>query len=97
MHEMHVAAGMMRRRGRIDRSGSGRLPRAEHFFDLLEHGIAREIADHDEKRVRGRIIVAIEFRELFVAIGFDLRFGGSDDGVRMLAEEDMPQALGGEE
>ena len=50
---MHAAAAHVRGgAGEICGGGLRRFPVAENLFDLLEHRVAREIADDDQQRVR---------------------------------------------
>ena len=63
------------------------------FSICVEHRVAREIADDDQQRVRGRIILRVELLELLALVGGDLFFGGRNHGVGMLAENHAAEAL----
>ena len=66
--------------------GRGRLPFAENLLDLRKHRFAREIANDNEQRVRGRIILPVEAFELLALVRRDLLFRWRNDRVGMLAE-----------
>ena len=55
-----------------------------------------KIADDDQQRIRRELMHAGRTRQLIAGVRGDLLFGGRDDGIRMLAEEDAAQAFAGE-
>src|SRR5579875_92801 len=93
MNKIHAAALGCRRsrnRKRMRRSG---FPLVKSCFDELQHFGAGKIADGDQKRVGRNVVFAVERDESFDGVRFELRFGGSNDCVRAVAEEDAAKAF----
>ena len=49
-------------------------PRAEHFFDVLQHFLRLEIANQQEQRVLRRVKFAVDGLQILALVRRDLRF-----------------------
>jgi len=92
----NVAAEMGGERGLVGLLDGAAGPAVEGAIELLDEAGGSEIADGEEESVGGRKMSEVEGGEQVPGDGLDLRLGGGDDGVGMLAEEHAAKALGGE-